>query len=234
MALTGTFDRGTSGSTITTGDTGNENAWDVVSIAANATLTYSATQTRGRMAAKVTAATGSPCTAYVGWTTSFGSKTNHYGRLYLYPSEFWQTDTVIKVTLGDVNTQAAAILLDTNNVVFLRDSLNVTQASGGVQLANNQWNRLEFHVIHSVTVGQVECKVFRGPSADGINPDETVATAANINTLASADQIYFGLLNNDVPFTFWMDGIIAAETAYPGPLSTMKVRSPQLDFDYAR
>jgi hypothetical protein len=212
--LTATFEAGVNGNTIAATDAGSADAWDVVTIQTNATLKYDNARSRQTLAAKIVSAGGGPENAYMSWTTKWGTQTDHYGRLYINPDVTFQTDQVLQFSSG--GTQAAALAIDTSNNVQLRDQANTVQAGGVTQLPLDLWSRIEWHVIHSTTVGQIEVKLFVGANANGTAPDETITTAASINTRANSDNMHIGLLSND-DLTFWLDNIVGAATSYPGP-----------------
>jgi len=76
--------------------------------------------------------------------------------------------------------------------------------------------RLEWHIVHSTTVGQMEVKLFNSPAST--TATETVTTAANRNLLASADTVNIGLVGGSgVTQTLWHDELVAGATSYPGP-----------------
>jgi hypothetical protein len=77
--------------------------------------------------------------------------------------------------------------------------------------------RVEWHVIHSATVGQVELKLFN--DADSTTPTETLTGSSNYNTGTAAGGVHIGSVGN-LPdgFIYWIDDIIVNATSYPGPV----------------
>jgi hypothetical protein len=81
----------------------------------------------------------------------------------------------------------------------------------------NAFSRIEYHITHSLTVGQVEIKIFNSP--DSAVATETIQTTANKNLLASANQIRYGATGGDSDGSFWLDNIVANALSYPGPVA---------------
>jgi hypothetical protein len=77
--------------------------------------------------------------------------------------------------------------------------------------------RIEWHLIHSVTVGQIEIKLFNNP--DSATPTETKTGTANHNNAASTTTMKFGSIGGASTGTYWLDNIVAGAASYPGPAS---------------
>lgn len=215
MAISSTFETGVNGNTIATGDAGSPTAWNVVNVGTGtgAYIRYDNAQKYETLAAKIYAGSPSGGNNYVGWTTAFGTQTDHYGRMYLYNTGGWQSDGLMYAMLtGGIST---ALIVRASGMIEIRDSPNAQVGITTVALATNAWNRLEWHIVCSATVGSFQLKTFIGANADGTTPDETI-TATNLNIQASHDEIRFGILSSDI-ITLVLDNIVAAATSYPGP-----------------
>lgn len=211
--LTADFERGTNGSTISTGDTGSLTAWNSVNLTGTATGKYDNTQVaHGTLASKFTSTSDSEST--LRWTTAMGTPSNHYGRLYLYMTAY--------AAAGDANfikTRSAGV--DDLYFAFSSTAHFFYLYNGGAQLGTttttfslNTWYRIEWHFVHSAAgAGSIEMKIYS--SLDSITPIET-KTISSLTTAASADGIFFG---NDrwTWDSYWLDQIVANATAYPGP-----------------
>lgn len=217
--LTSTFESGVGGNNIATGDAGTATPWDavVVGTGTGASIKYDNAHAYDALAGKVY--TGNPAAGgnYMEWSTAFGTQTDHYGRLYIYVTTGWDTNGFIDFINGAGS--ACGLFITLTRTVQIRDTNGTVIVNSTTSLALNSWNRIEWHLIHSATVGQVELKLFEGANADGVTPDETVTTAATLNIDPQSTAIRFGILNVDILST-WLDNIVAAETAgYPGPYS---------------
>src|SRR6185503_11947241 len=91
--------------------------------------------------------------------------------------------------------------------------------SGGVavdttaSISLNQWVRIEWHLIHSTTVGQWELKLFNNP--DSATPTETATSAANLDTGANVTDLRIGLYGGPNALgPIWLDNIVAGATSY--------------------
>jgi hypothetical protein len=211
------FELGASGATIAQADRGDGDAWENISTPAGGTLVYDTTHAAlGAQSMKV--ATGATSGAnFVAWTTRLGTLTDHYGRFYLW-IDGAPASNVIGAAAFSGASLAARIILNTSRKVLLQDQAAATQATSTNAVPIGQWVRIEYHVVHSTTVGQIELKLFN--TATSSTPTETLTTSASLNTLASADRVRFGMpagVANQA--AFWMDQIQAGATAYPGPAS---------------
>jgi hypothetical protein len=212
------FEAGINGNTISTGDAGNTSPWDGVQITSPGTLKYSSAKVyNGSLSMECvpsTAANG----IHAAWSTSLGTPTDHYGRLYCLftatPSN--STPRIVATESGGQN--AAQIRVNSSGQFTLLDGLNTVQATSTVVVVPNQWHRIEWHFIHSVTVGQMELKMFLTP--ESTTPNEILTTAADKNIRANMDGIRFGLTfsaPSGYGATVYFDNIVANATSYPGP-----------------
>lgn len=210
------FETGVSGNNISTGDAGDATAWDAVTVAANGSAKYDNAHVKfGSLAAKFQSVTAAPCTAYVAWTTALGTVVDHYGRAYVWPNENWQTTGFIRWFSG-ASAFAAGLYLTGTNTIQLRDAANVSQATTP-SIGTGAWVRIEWHVVHSLTVGQIEVKLFTGANVDGTVADSTTTTAANLNIDTDMREARYGIQSSDFPISVWLDGIVEGATSYPGP-----------------
>ena len=225
--VTARFENGKIGNTIATTDSGNATSFNAVNTANGGAVIYDDTVCYGHAAAKITQ--GSPVgNNSVSWSTALGGTlTDHYGRFYFYITanpgslkDIWFCDLA-----GAIK---ARLFLNITGTITLSDStggggLGTTTASVNL----NAWNRIEYHIIHSATVGQVEIKLFKTANSD--TPTETKATAATLNTGTGIDRAIFGFTaNGTVSEIAWYDNLLAGETAYPGNGNYGKVPLPYL------
>lgn len=223
-ALKSTLETGTSGVDIATSDAASPDQFDVASKGTGATLAYdNAHAAHGSRAAKI-ATGGSSVQSYLGWTSQFGITAEHYGRVYLYlaaaPANAFY---VVEVLSG--GSHAFGIQVNTDGSISGIDGTGVFNTTGALPL--NQWVRLEWHVIHSATVGQSEIKTFE--TADSTTPDGTMTSSANRNTRAFADEIRFGITQAAANIgPLWLDDLAAAALLYPGPSPTIVTVPPAI------
>lgn len=201
------FEAGVHGNTVTTGaGEASATAFDAI----GGTPVYdSARAAHGAL--------GATCNAsgdYVQWTLA--SVTDHYLRAYYY----FPNSTTNFVRIGrSAASGLGAININLNASMKLQfvDSIGAPMLTGTTTVAVGQWIRIECHMIHSTTVGQVEFKLFHSP--DSSTPTETGSSTASFNTLVSANQIDFGwhsLLGGGSWTELSMDDLVANATSYPG------------------
>ncbi len=209
---TGGFETGTVGNTIATSDTGDATAWNTVSIAGSGgTATYEGTIVAvGAKSAKLT----TPATAgqtYVEWIAALGTVTDHYGSFYVYQPTLIAAQAGVNIRNG-AGGAAAKVFLTASGKVQLQDSAG-TIATGNVSVVANQWAFIEYHVVHSATVGYVEARLYVDAASNTLS--EIIApAAANANTNTQADRVRFGNHNNTSNLTHYFDSIRAGASAY--------------------
>lgn len=204
------FETGTNGNTIATGDTGDSTAWDSVSLGTGGTAVYNNTLKHdGALSGKLTRGTAG--TVILQWTGALGTVTDHYGRAYVYLTAAPASAFALVLCLSGASN-ACQVRLDAAGRLRARDSTG-SETLGAVALAVNQWVRIEWHFVHSTTVGQIEIKLFN--NTDDLTATDTI-TATGKNTLASGDRIRFQADVN-ASYVVQFDDLIAGATAYPGP-----------------
>jgi hypothetical protein len=204
--FTANFELGINGNTIATTDPGSLTAWNAVTGAPK----YDNTQfAHGAQSAKFTAQN-----QFVAWT-GLGNVTDHYGRVYAYWSIF-NGGFPRFLTINDSSgIMRAEILLDNARKLIIEDSGEAHNQTGAVAVSLSTWYRIEYHVIHSATVGQIEAKLFLDDSASAL---DTITSPASWNTGASADQFKLGFVaSGTVGDVFYGDDVVANAVSYPGP-----------------
>jgi len=196
--------------------------FDSISFATGCTIKYDAEKSaHGKMSYRVNTDATVPNLTVAWWQASVGSLTEHYGRIYFMPSRNFGADAAFEEII-EVDTAAGAVGVqlgfDASNHLVIRDSTLATKATGSVACSVGQWNRLEWHVIHSTTVGVVETRMCVGDNWDGFSPDESLS-ATGLNTLASGGQFYFGVVYTAaVNQVIWFDDYVAGAAGWVGPV----------------
>jgi hypothetical protein len=219
--LTNNFEEGTSGTTISTGNSappaGAGNAFDVVNIGSGAALTFdNAEAAHGTLSAKfVEPAVATSC--YLQWSTSLTATTLNqiWFRVYCYFPTYSLTLRLVEIVNG--TTFCGAVSINATGHVLTQSSVGgATQTTSTLAMPTSQWYRLEGYFIGSATVGQIQVKIFT-TSPDELNPDETDTTPATVNTNSALTGIRFGNPSSVASYTFWLDDLGASDTGYLGP-----------------
>ena len=215
--LTADFEAGTLSNNIQTADAGSSNAWDTITRAGTSTIVYDNTHVgHGSLAAKINNGTGSSC--WLEWNTSLGAPTDHYGRVYVYTPSLPTTDMTLIQCLGPAGAIAFQIRMaaTTGNINVLYNTGSDLGVITGISAATLY--RIEYHGVHSATVGQVEVKVFAGDSTTAVG---TFSSTANKNTSTAASQLRIGqVAAGGSGLSIWVDDIVAGATSFPGPVSS--------------
>jgi hypothetical protein len=221
--LKNSFEGGSNGTTITTGNSGTapDDAFDNVSTGTGATTAFDNTQAaHGTLSAKIaTAATST--TSYLEWSASFPNPATRWFRAYLYftalPAAQYRVLNVLQgsTNIGNILFTAAGAL------AFTRAAGTTVFTSAAIPL--NQWVRLEGFVTGDASVGQWEYKIWYTPDSPG-TPDDTQTSAATQAMTGVPDKVRFGIgLNIANAGPYWMDDIGLSDTGYLGPISTTPI-----------
>ena len=218
IQLTNTFEGGTNGTTISTGNSGglSGNAFDVVNVPASGTVAFSnAEAAHGSLSGELATTTaGSP---YVAWSNSMGTQNQVWFREYLYfTANPGSAQRVFEPNSG--GTAGGGVMVGTSGKLLTVDSSGTTETTSTNSIPLNAWFRIEGYVIGSATAGQVQVALFDSP--DSTVSTEVNTTAGNLNTGGPLTVYRFGhgdgsTIANLGPF--WMDNIGLSNAGYLGP-----------------
>lgn len=218
--LTNTFEGGTNGTTLTTGNTGEASgsAFDAINAGAGgATIAFDSTHTaHGALSCKI-ATTTPAATPLAEWTTSMGSQATVWYRQYLYLTANPAAALRVYVARSGASLAGAIGISATGKLQLVTStgSFAVTFTSSAPL---NQWFRIEGFITGNASTGVLNASLYS-------SPDSTVATetetATGQNTTGVLSQYWFGeqiSLTNAGPF--WMDDIGISSTGPLGPIVT--------------
>lgn len=207
--LVNSFEGGTNTTAISTGNSGGAsgNAFDVIGSTAP---TFSSTwAAHGSLSAHSAG-------GYCEWTTSMGTQTQVWFRMYLYLAVapagtidcFYTRDAAV-TSPGSIQMTSGRVL----ELVYQAGTLH----SMTTLVPLNQWIRLEGFITGSATVGQMALNMYL--TMDSTTADESYTSAATLNTLAALTGYWFGSSSAASPF--WMDDIGLSSTGYIGPVASI-------------
>lgn len=224
---TATFESGTSGNALATGDAASGTAYDSVTthtpIGTQSSVTYSTTHVHsGSLSAKYDFPhNNSPDTCAFAWTTSLGSISEHYGRIYIYLTA---NPNVVFQILLESDGVGRAMKLQVNSagkIVAAGDGANLGTSTSALTL--NSWNRIEWHHKDaSGTSGIVVVQLFLGTNADGSTPDDTSLsfTATSAGSGGNLTNVTIGDSDSGQgvdTFSAWFDDVVVGAASFPGP-----------------
>ncbi len=216
--LTATFETGSNGNDISTGDAGSATAWNVLTISAGAGMTYSNTHAAdGTLSAKLGVAAAQGQERMI-WTTALGTVTDHYGRIYVWQDAFDSLRTqIIQFHASFDAAYGCAINITPTGKIQIWDSSNSQVGITTASMSTGQWVRLEWHIINSATVGFGEIRLFN--NADSSTPTETQASGSTLDTGANSGQVLIGLTQGPgtAGLLMYLDNIVVGATSYPSP-----------------
>lgn len=228
VLLTNTAEGIASGTTVTTANSGRAgNPFDVVTLGTGSALSFDNTYAaHGSQAYKVV--TPSPAAnSFIQWTNTLTAPavpvTQVWFRVYVYLTAYSTHQQRIVSVRSGTTYQGGPAIDSTGHIALL------SATGGGIKFSTstvplNQWFRLEGYVLGDPSVGQIECKMFTS-SMDEVTPDETVTTAATVNTGGPINRIDIGNPSSEALYTFWMDDLGASTSGYIGPAGTPLIPS---------
>lgn len=218
--LSNSFEGGSDETTLTTGNTGGASgdAFDTFFIGAGNALVFdTARAAHGSLSARVENVVADAVRMNWDAASTGGGFTETWGRFYAwFPTGLTGGQRLVTFNLT-AGTRQAHLEITSSPNFKLRVADNLFASNDTVaSIPFDQWVRIEWHVLHSATVGLLEGKIF---SADSLTPitNGTVTSPASRNTGASADKIQLGQSAGGLGGTFWMDDIQANVTGFPGP-----------------
>jgi len=222
-----TFEGGTSGTGISTGNSGGASgrAFDAVNTSgAGTTAQFSSAQAmHGTLSAALAFASGVSSTAYLTWSTSAGALPTVWFRLYVWHSAYPTVNTRLwQCDIGG-STLCASVYLMTNGTLLVGNTSSATITQSTTVVPNNAWYRIEGYVTGSAAAGQTELKIFTTPDGPLSSPAETNTSAATQNTGGVPSAYRYGsfaAVTETSAWTCYLDDIGLSGTGYLGPAGT--------------
>lgn len=213
VALFNGAEGGTLGATVSAANSDNAsgNAWN--SVVGTPTITFDNTQAIGTQSYKIV---NPPSAQQMVWSTSLGTVTEVWGRLYLYSSAAPSGVTGIVRFLSG-GSQSARLRYETAGTLTISDAGNATEITTTNAVATSQWTRIEYHIIFDAVSATCEIKLFN--NAWSLTPTETKTTTTAAGLGANCDTVQFGAFNS-CTWTAWLDGIAIhndSSIGYLGP-----------------
>lgn len=232
--LANTAEGGTNTTAVTNANSGGAsgNAWDVIDANSNgSSITFDNTHAaHGGLSYKFVQGTVA-ATHRVRWSTSPGTFTECWGRVYLYQTAFGTSASQVVRINDSAQTRLAVIHpgIASDQHLYVQASIPGTQDGGSVVMALNQWVRIEWHFICNDTTGLIEAKLFN--TADSVTADDTVIVQnVDTNGNGSGAQVEFGhgvgVNANEIR---WLDDMQVNGVGYPGPAVAGQVVLPDAD-----
>jgi hypothetical protein len=209
------FDNGTTGATITTGNSATSgDAFGGTGIGAGATLVYEATNTlHGAHSAAINPAAAVVC--YMEFRPA--ALAEWYGRIYVKLSAL-PAGTIGLFVFRDSATavQHGYVSILTTGQIRLLDANAATVATTTATLTAGSWSRIECRFLGHASAGVLEAKLFN--TVESTTATETIS-GTGLDTNGTIDRLRFGQNNNpagDVA-VFYVDEPYFSPTGYPGP-----------------
>lgn len=220
------FEGGTSGTTISAANSGGAsgNPFDTVTIQATCTAAYDATHAaHGSLSAKF--ATGATTgTSLAEWTTSEGTQTTIYYRLYAYFTAGASPDA--RIFAARSGASHAASFLVHGTTLEISYTAGFTSQNFATPLPVNTWFRIAGYVIGDPSAGAISASLYL--PMDSPTPLET-KTVTGVNTVGALTQYWFGQSNNSASSgPFWLDDVGISSTGPLGPSGAASRRSTSI------
>src|SRR5579859_4052231 len=218
------FEEGANGTTITTANTGNaqDNAFDIVNIATGGTNRFSGLyQAHGTMSGLVaTAATAAPTN--FGWSTSLGTQTTLFGRVYIaIDTGTIASDAIVRFQNGA--TYGGGIQLTSAGKIAIQNAASaITATSTTVIGTGGIWARIEWQLVCG-GAGSASLVVKIAYYATGSYDNATFTETLTDNTSAfgsagSINEVLFGWGGSHANQpNLYFDDVAVSSTGFLGP-----------------
>lgn len=227
-----TYESGSQGTTIDgTNSAGGGDAFDAISIGSGNTLIYDGTNARDTLAGKFTS--GGTANGYHGWAlTSTTSKT--WFRVYFafsaVPAATWFGP--IRVVSG--GARCVDTRITTSGTFAFRNAADSTIAglSETSALSANTVYRIEWSVVPSTTVGEVEWWLWSTDPDGAIGAHDETSSATGAVLAANIDGFRMGSQStpaNANGLSLWTDNVAISQDGQIGPASSAPPWEPQVD-----
>lgn len=213
--LTNSFEGGSSGTTITAGNSGGAsgNAFDTVDDSPAYSNTHAAT---GTLSAKLSAGTTNQAMWWTGSLTGT-SVPQVWFRLYGYLSAYpTSSPTIVEPRYS--GGSAAFVVQESNGQLTFADQSATAVFRTTTALPIGAWWRIEGFITGSASAGQVELKVFLSPNS--ATPDETKTSGTSVNTGGAITAMRYGQVMEfgGSGVDMWVDNLGASTSGYIGPV----------------
>jgi hypothetical protein len=220
-----TFESGSNGATITTGNSGGggagqdgSTAFAAVNSGAGSTIAYDSTRSaHGALSGKF-ATTTFNFSLYVSWT-NLGSVATCYYRAYCYFTSLGSLAANTPIIAFYTSTPALAAYLQ---VIAASGKLQwLTGGGSGIltttaAIPTGQWFRVEGYLTGNATTGQANLQLFN--TMDSTTATENDTSASSFNTVGTLAQVRFGqvaAITNNGPY--WLEDIAVSTSGALGP-----------------
>lgn len=211
-AYANTFEGGTNGTTITTGNSGggSGNAWDTATPGTGATLAYdNAHAAHGTLAGKV--ATGATAATVLISKTFPGATTTPALRFYCYFTA--NPGSILEIAqCRSGATVRLHVLITTTGKVRLTNAAGSTVFTSTNSINLNGWSRVEVYgVTLDAVTGAATIALFNSPDSSTATESSSF-TSQNFG--GSADRVSYGVLTNSTANVgpFWFDDVAENDT----------------------
>lgn len=220
VLLTNSFEGGTNGTTISTGNSGGVSGspFSSVTIGSGGSLTYSNSEyAHGGISSEFSTST-TASSVYLRWgEPTFGVQANVWFRFYAYLTAFPSVNLHIWYAGSGGFPQASLLAISPAGKLLMTNAAAATVITSSNSIPLNQWFRVEGYVLNSSSNATISVSLFDSPDAQV--SVETVK-AANVNTGGPIVAIEFGLANNVANVgPFWLDDLGLSNTGPLGPVS---------------
>lgn len=221
LPLANTAEGVTTGTTLTTTlSASGGNAFDTVTQGTNATLQASTTQAAGGTES-YRIVMGSPFanTRNI-WSTSMGTQTLIYGRMYLWMSALPTTNMAV-AQMATGSRMGAVVITTTGKIQWASQTTTLAGTASTATVPTSAWFRIEWsYQVIAAGNANGSAYYFNTAAVESATPTETItATAMVTNAQANFTQVNLG--QNDgglaAATNFYMDNLALSGTGLPGP-----------------
>lgn len=187
IILTNTAEGGSDGLGVTTGNSGGVSGSAFTGVTPGSGVWSFSTAHAARGSLSYECVQTASTSAQVQWGLS--ALTEHYGRIYFYFSAYATSEQPVVKGFASGFANAWRIGINGAGHLVVRDAAGTAQHTGTPVINVGVWYRLEWHVISSATVGQIEARLYTG---DLLTLFDSWQSGTNLNLAAETSTLQFG------------------------------------------
>ena len=217
MARTNSFEGGSNGTTITTGNSGGASgdAFDnAPAPGTSATMTFSTAQAAHGSVSMSTSSGGTSTTAYAGYTLA--SVSSDFVRAYYRLTSLPSAQQVVMRYLSG-GSQSLRVNVKTDGAIEVRNAANgvITNGTTTATVSAGAWFRIELSITFSATVGAITLRLYLSPDSTSITETLTMTNAA---LTATSNEVRFGIgAGTANAVQCWCDDVAIEGATWHGP-----------------
>lgn len=218
MVRNNSFEGGSDGTVITTGNSGGPSGDAFDSLTGSSILTFEDTHPHEGTLGMAQAFAGTSVASHADWLTLGSITTSVWIRTYMWFDALPNANFRLGIFRTSTPGNSAILQITTAGILrFLRaDATTVTASTGSTAIATGQQIRIEARCLSSTTAGEIEWWLYNSPESE--TPTETISVGSEVLG-ANTDGFFWGTNATTGPTnqTIYSDDLAISDVGKIGP-----------------